>query len=113
MNATIREKYNVSLEDYLPQIYAGAAPKVGKTKSLEEEILVIDFFLRSPAAASEVKPFMAESLPLHQTIIEDRSLPETPEDADRLVDTCKRSLALLTRGAMLSQSISPGTSASN
>ncbi len=106
-NNEIREKYNLSLEDYLPQIYGGRVVKVGKTKSLEEEVERIKFFLRSPAATSEVKPFIAESVGLHEKIIGDQDLPDTPDSADQLVGMCKRSLALLTRAAMVSQALTP------
>jgi hypothetical protein len=106
-NNEIREKYNLSIEDYLPQIYGGRIVKVGKTKSIEEEIERIKFFLRSPAAASEVKPFIAESIGLHETIVGEQGLPDTLDNADLLVGKCKRSLALLTRAAMVSQALTP------
>jgi len=108
-NKEIREKYDLSMEDYLPQIYGGRIVKTGKTKSVEEEIGRIQFFLRSPAASSEVKPFVTEALRLHDQIITDHSLPDNLEDANELVDSCKRSLASLTKAALVSQGVNPST----
>lgn len=108
-NKEILNKYNLSLEDYLPQIYGGSTVTIGRGKTENEEIRQIRFFLDSPIAIKEVRGFVEESVRLHAAILQDEGTPlDRTEDVEGHIDRCRKSLAVLTRGALAAQGIDLG-----
>jgi len=102
----IRKQFNLSLEDYLPQIYGTTVLRIPTAQAENEEVKQVRDFADSPTASRQVREYLMDSSRLHRAILEDQErLMKKQVDPETLVKSCRNSLVVLTKAALAAQAI--------
>jgi hypothetical protein len=105
-NNEIRTEFNLSLEDYLPQIYGTTVLELPTATVENEEVRQQRDFASSPTVTMRVREYLLDSSRLHETILQDQErLLKKQVNPDELVRSCRNSLVLVTKAALAAQAI--------
>jgi len=105
-NNEIRTEFNLSLEDYLPQIYGTTVLELPTATVENEEVRQSRDFASSPTVTMHVREYLLESSRLHEAILQDQErLLKKQVDPMTLVRSCRNSLVVITKAALAAQAV--------
>jgi hypothetical protein len=106
VNAGIRAQFNLSLEDYLPQLYGTTVLTTPAPETENEEVKQVRDFANSPTAPEQSREYLIDSSKLHAGILEGQEkLALKQVDPETLMKSCRDSLVLITKVALAAQAI--------
>ena len=116
LNKQIIQRYNLSFEDYLLKIYGGDLPEEKrKAKSVTLEIQVLDGIISSMKEGI-LHDLLTDVREIHSVLLETEEEKEYLANAANVatvLDTCAKSLALLTRSYQIFEKLPIATGASD